>query len=300
MGRAVFPPCCLIWGQTVVEVMKMTVTSFKRSCARTATLSALDPAAATASPRLCQRLLDTHGQVWIGLLWGHCSFLLDPGGHKILFVASKSLFPQSCVSSGSSMVGWMVTSSKRAYAKPRSAAPRAPAPAVGHCWPMPLQETLKHSKADLAQLLITWSTVLSNSLKLWAVPCRATQEGQVMVESSDKTWSTGEGNDKALQYSCLENPMNSMKRQGKKIGHQKWTVQYATGDQWRNNSRKNEETEPKQKQHPVVGVTGNGSKIWCCKEQYCIGTWNVRSMHQGKLEVVKQETVSEYQRESVN
>ena len=61
------------------------------------------------------------------------------------------------------------------------------------------------------------------------------------------------------------------------------------GDQWRNNSRKNEETEPKQKQHPVVDVTGDGSKIQCCKEQYYIGTWNVRSMNQGKLEVVKQE-----------
>ena len=66
-------------------------------------------------------------------------------------------------------------------------------------------------------------------------------------------------------------------------------AQYATGDQWRKNSRKNEETEPKQKQHPVVDVTGDGSKVRCCKEQYCIGTWNVRSMNQGKLEVVKQE-----------
>ena len=66
-------------------------------------------------------------------------------------------------------------------------------------------------------------------------------------------------------------------------------AQYATGDQWRSNSRKNEETEPKQKQHPVVDVTGNGSKVQCCKEQYCIGTWNVRSMNQSKLEVVKQE-----------
>ena len=60
-------------------------------------------------------------------------------------------------------------------------------------------------------------------------------------------------------------------------------------DQWRNNSRKNEETDPKQKQHPVVDVTGDGSKVWCCKEQYCIEAWNVRSMNQGKLEVVKQE-----------
>ena len=66
-------------------------------------------------------------------------------------------------------------------------------------------------------------------------------------------------------------------------------AQHATGDQWRNNSRKNEEREPKQKQHPVVDVTGDGSKVRCCKQQYCIGTWNVRSMNQGKLEVVKQE-----------
>ena len=64
-------------------------------------------------------------------------------------------------------------------------------------------------------------------------------------------------------------------------------AQYATGDQWRNNSKKNEETEPKQKQHPVVDVTGNGSKVQCYKEQYCIGIWNVTSMNQGKLEVVK-------------
>ena len=66
-------------------------------------------------------------------------------------------------------------------------------------------------------------------------------------------------------------------------------AQYATGDQWRNNSRKNEDMEPKRKQRPVVDVTSDRSKIRCCKEQYCIGTWNVRSMNQGKLEVVKQE-----------
>ena len=66
-------------------------------------------------------------------------------------------------------------------------------------------------------------------------------------------------------------------------------AQYATGAQWRNNSRKDEETESKQKQHPVVDVTGDGSKVRCCKEQYCIGAWNVRSMNQGRLEVVKQE-----------
>ena len=66
-------------------------------------------------------------------------------------------------------------------------------------------------------------------------------------------------------------------------------AQYATGDQWRSNSRKNDETEPQWKQHPVVDVTGDGSKIQCCKEQYCIGAWNVRSTNQGKLEMVKQE-----------
>ena len=66
-------------------------------------------------------------------------------------------------------------------------------------------------------------------------------------------------------------------------------AQYATRDQWRAKSRKNEEVEPKQKQHPVVDVTGDRSKVQCCKKQYCTGTWNVRSMNQGKLEVVKQE-----------
>ena len=114
-----------------------------------------------------------------------------------------------------------------------------------------------------------------------------------MVKSSDKTWSTGEGNGKPLQYSCLENPMNSMKRQKdttlkdelpRLVG-----AQYIPRYQWRNNSRKNEEMDPKQKQHPVVDVTGDGSKVQCCREQYCIRTWNVRSMNQGKLEVVKQE-----------
>ena len=125
------------------------------------------------------------------------------------------------------------------------------------------------------------------------MPCRATQDGWVVVESSDKMWSTGEGNGKALQYSCLENLMNSMKGQKDRTVKDEVLrlvgAQYATGDQWRNNSRKNEETEPKKKQHPVVDVTGDGSKVRCCKEQHCIGTWNVTSMNQGKLEVVKQE-----------
>ena len=97
------------------------------------------------------------------------------------------------------------------------------------------------------------------------MPCRATQDRWVMVESSDKTWSTGEQNGKPLQYSCLENPMNSMKRRNDRILKEELPrsvgVQYATGDQWRNNPRENEETEPKQKQHPAVDVTGDGSKV---------------------------------------
>ena len=111
---------------------------------------------------------------------------------------------------------------------------------------------------------------------------------------SDKTWSTGEGNGKTLQYSWLENPVNSMKRQKDMKDELPRLVgtQYATGDQWRNNSRKNEETEPKQKQHPLVDGTGDESKVRCCKEQYCIGTWNVRFMNQSKLEVIKQEMAS--------
>ena len=105
--------------------------------------------------------------------------------------------------------------------------------------------------------------------------------------------STGEGNGKPLQHSCLENPMNSMKRQKdmtlkdelpRLVG-----AQYVTGEEQRNSSRRNEGAEPKQKQHPVVDVSGSESKVQCYKEQYCIGIWNVKSMNQGKLEVVKQE-----------
>ena len=105
-------------------------------------------------------------------------------------------------------------------------------------------------------------------------------------------WSTGEGNGKPPQYSCFENPMNSIKRQNDRILKEELPksvgAQYATGDQWRYNSRKNEGMEPKQKQHPDVDVTGDRNKVRCYKEQYCIGTWNIRSMNQGKLEVVKQ------------
>ena len=130
-------------------------------------------------------------------------------------------------------------------------------------------------------------------MQLWTMLCRATQNEWVMVESSNKTWSTGEGNGKPLQHSYLENCMYSIKRQkdvtlkdelSRSVG-----AQYATGEEWRNSSRRNEEAKPKRKQCPVVDVSGGESKVRCCKEQYCIGTWNVRSMNQGKLEVVKQE-----------
>ena len=131
---------------------------------------------------------------------------------------------------------------------------------------------------------------MSNSVKQ-AMPCGATKDSRVMVERSDRMWSTGEGNGKPLQDSCLENPMNSIRKQNDRILKDELPrlvdAQYATGDQWRNNSRKNEEMEPKQKQYPIVDGTGDRSKVQCCKEQYCIRTWNVRSINQGKLEVVK-------------
>ena len=102
-------------------------------------------------------------------------------------------------------------------------------------------------------------------MKLGAMLCRATQDGQVMVESSDKTWSIGEGNGKVLQYSCLENPMNSMKKQNVRTLKDELpssvVAPYATGEEWRNNSRQNEEMKSKLKQCPVVDVTGEGSKV---------------------------------------
>ena len=95
--------------------------------------------------------------------------------------------------------------------------------------------------------------------------CRETQDGRVMVERSDRMWYTGEGNHKPLQYSCLENPMNSMKRQNDRILKEELPrsvgTQYATGDQLRNNSRKKEGMEPKQKQYPAVDMTGDRSKV---------------------------------------
>ena len=121
---------------------------------------------------------------------------------------------------------------------------------------------------------------------------------QISQEADQVFWyshlfQNWEGSGKPLQYSCLENPMNSMKMQKDRTLKDELPrlvgAQYATGDQWRKNFRKNEGMEPKEKEHPVVDVTGDRTKVRCCKEQYCIGTWNVRSTNQGKLEVVKQE-----------
>ena len=99
--------------------------------------------------------------------------------------------------------------------------------------------------------------------------CGASQDGWVIVERSGRMWSTGEGNGKPLQYSCLENPINSMKRQNDRILKEELLrsvgAQYATRDQWRNNSRKNEAMETKQKQYPFVDVSGDKSKVQCIK-----------------------------------
>ena len=111
-------------------------------------------------------------------------------------------------------------------------------------------DTLKPYSQKTSQPNHTRTTALSNSMKP-SHDYGATQDGRVMVERSDRAWSTGEGNGKPLQYSCLENSMNSMKWQNNRIPKEQLPrsvgAQYATGDQWRNNSRKNEETEPKQK-----------------------------------------------------
>ena len=111
-------------------------------------------------------------------------------------------------------------------------------------------DTLKPYSQKTSQSNHTRTIALSNSMKP-SHACRATQDGRVIVERSDRMWSTGEGNGKPLQYSCLENPMNSMKRQNDRIPKEELPrslgAQYATRDQWRNNSRKNEVMEPKQK-----------------------------------------------------
>ena len=117
--------------------------------------------------------------------------------------------------------------------------------------------------------MITWAIALSDSMKL-SHAMWASQVGQVMVQRSDGKWSTGEGNGKPLQYSCIENPMNSMKRQKDRTLKDELPrsvgPQNATGDQWRNNYINNEGMQPKLKQHPVVDGTSDRSRVRCCKE----------------------------------
>ena len=140
----------------MLEVIKKRAISFKMSCA------------CTQCPQPCSRPPPTHASArdsWtLTVKSGSLLLSLGPGAHKFLFVFSKSLFPQSYVSSGSSLVGLMVTSSKRAYATPRSAAPRVPAPAAGHYRPIPPHKILKYSKAGLAQYL--WGFLVSTKFCL--------------------------------------------------------------------------------------------------------------------------------------
>ena len=148
----------------MVEVMKTMATSFKRSHVL---LHSVPPTLqqATADPYLLWRLLDSPGQVWVSLLWGHCSFLLGPDVYKVLLVPSKSLFSQSCVSSGGSVVRLMAISSKRAYTIPRSTAPRTPAPVAVHCWPIPPQDGF-----SLEITIIKYFHTYLESIKIRAFP----------------------------------------------------------------------------------------------------------------------------------
>ena len=175
---------------------------------------------------------------------------------------------------------------------PHAQGKRNPSKMVGVARGHQRANTLKPYSQKTSQSNHTRTTALTTSMKL-SHARGATQDRRVMVERSDRMWPSGEGNDKPLQYSCLENPMNTMKRQNDRTLKDELPrsvgAQYATGEKWRNNTRKNEETKPKRKQCTVMDVAGDGSKVQCCKEQYCIGTWNLRFMDQGKLGVVKQE-----------
>jgi len=153
MGRVVFPLCCLTWGKTMVETMKIMET-FKWSCAYTS---------CTQCPWPCTRPLLPHASaadswtltgkfesVSCGITAPFSSVLVHT---RVLFVPSKSVFPQSCVSSGRSTIGLKVTSSKRAYAVHRSAAPRAPTPSAGHCWPIPPYDSEKNTLGYISKII---------------------------------------------------------------------------------------------------------------------------------------------------
>ena len=146
---------------------------------------------------------------------------------------------------------------------PHAQGKRNPSKMVGVAKGHQRADTLKPYSQKTSQSNHTRTTALSNSMKP-SHASGATQDERVMLERSDRMWSTGERDGKPLQYSCLENPMNSMKRQNDEIPKEELPrslgAQYATGDQWRNNSRKNEGMEPEQNQYPAVDVTGDRSK----------------------------------------
>ena len=147
---------------------------------------------------------------------------------------------------------------------PHTQGKRNPSKMVGDVRGHERADSLKPYSQKTSQSNHTRTTALSNSVKP-SHACEGTQDRWVIVERSDRMWSTGEGNGKPLQYSCLENPMNSMKRQNDRIRKEELPrslgAQYATGGQWRNNSRKNEGMEPKQKQYSAVDVPGDRSKV---------------------------------------
>ena len=154
MDGSVFPPCCLTWGQTMVEIMKVMGDLLQKVPSMHCWTHWSRALPTYASARDSWTLMGMSGQ----FLVGSQLLSLGSGAHKLLFVPSKSLFCQSCVSSGGSIVGLMATSSKRAYTISRSHAPRAPA--SGHYWPVPLQETLRHSSGSLS---VGWACILCPS-----------------------------------------------------------------------------------------------------------------------------------------
>ena len=137
----------------------------------------------------------------------------------------------------------------------------------------------------------SWRRGLHNSMKLWAMPCRATQDGWVIMERSDNTWSTGGRNGKPLYILVTRTPWTVWKDKKMKSGDEPPRLEgiHATGEEQRNNSRKNEEAGSKLKLYPAADVSDGDSKVWCCEEQYCIGTQNVISMNEGKLDLIKEE-----------
>ena len=168
MGGTVFPPCCLTWDQTILEVMKKNGYFLQKvprtHCRTQCPWPCSRPPLIHTSARDTWTLTGKSGSVFCGVTAPFCWVLVQTR----FCLCPSSLFPQPCVSSGGSMVGLMAISSKRAYATPRSAVPRAPDPATGHWWPLPSQETFKHSKAGLAQSL--WSLLVHT--KFWLnLPC---------------------------------------------------------------------------------------------------------------------------------